>query len=113
MVSFRGLFIDKARKEQYTLDDLLRSDLPSSGSCQMSKIVYSFVIMNQRSPEGQVLGREEEKEKNIYEGVINLKIINFRKLRFKTAGNTEHTILDKQQVRITVRRKSNSETDKN
>jgi len=31
LVSCRGLFIDNARKEQYILDDLLRSDLPSSG----------------------------------------------------------------------------------
>jgi hypothetical protein len=28
----------------------------------MSKTIYSFRIMNLRGPEGQVLGRKEEKE---------------------------------------------------
>jgi len=69
LVSFRGLFVDNVRKEQYTLDYLLRSDLPSSGSYQISKTIYSFGIMNQRRSEGQVLGREEEKEKRFMKGL--------------------------------------------
>ena len=72
LFSCRGLIIDNTWKEHCTLDDLLRSDLPSSGSYQMSKTIYSFGIMNQRRPEGQVLGREEEEEeKSLNERVKN------------------------------------------
>jgi len=48
--------------------------------------------MNQCRSEEQVLGREEKK--TVYERVINLKIINFRKLRLKTAGNKEYMLLE-------------------
>jgi hypothetical protein len=59
----------------------------------MSKTIYSFGIMNHRRPGSQFLGREEEKIKTFCEGVINLKITNFKKPRLKTAGNKEYTIL--------------------
>jgi hypothetical protein len=36
----------------------------------MSKTVYSFGILNQRRPDGQVLGREEEKEKPFMKGLM-------------------------------------------
>jgi len=50
--------------------------------------------MNHRGPEGQVLGREEEKEKLLWKAYKFKKITNFRKLRLKTAGNKEYTILE-------------------